>query len=41
MPIVIDLDWRIDANFRRHRALLPILAFDLEHYGLAGLNCFR
>jgi len=41
MPIVIDLDWRIDANLHRHRALLPIFAFDLQRYGLAGLNCLR
>ena len=29
MPIVIDFNWRIDANLHRQRALLLTFAFDL------------
>src|SRR3954470_5487872 len=41
VPVVIDLDWRIDSQFHRHRLVLPVLPRDFERDGLSGLNRIR
>src|SRR5947207_14673072 len=41
VPIIINLDRRIDAQLYRNRFALPVLARDFERHTLAGLHCLR